>query len=146
MSVEKITGATFNFALVNYYASGSDSISFHSDSESFLGPNPTIASLSLGAPRDFHMRHVDYRTNGVSVEKMVMHDGDMVVMKGTTQHKWQHSVPKRKSAEGRINITFRKGIVPYATENYNTYNVGQGGLWRWDGRQMMEQKASGRGA
>jgi alkylated DNA repair dioxygenase AlkB len=24
---------------------------------SFLGPNPTIASLSLGSPRDFQMRH-----------------------------------------------------------------------------------------
>ena len=42
---------------MNYYASGSDSISYHSDDERFLGPNPAIASFSLGAKRDFLMKH-----------------------------------------------------------------------------------------
>ncbi|RAK99559.1 uncharacterized protein BO80DRAFT_426543 [Aspergillus ibericus CBS 121593] len=43
----------YNFILVNYYATTEDSIAYHSDDERFLGPNPTIASLSLGARRDF---------------------------------------------------------------------------------------------
>ncbi|KKK19027.1 hypothetical protein AOCH_006195 [Aspergillus ochraceoroseus] len=58
-------GATFNFCLVNYYASGDDSISYHSDDERFLGPDPCIASLSLGAPRDFLIKH---KPPGPSVE------------------------------------------------------------------------------
>jgi len=51
--VENVTGCKFNFTLVNYYASGDDSISYHSDDERFLGVDPAIASLSLGAKRDF---------------------------------------------------------------------------------------------
>ncbi|WWD10059.1 hypothetical protein V865_008192 [Kwoniella europaea PYCC6329] len=142
--VEQVTSSQFNFCLVNYYSSGNDSISYHSDSESFLGPNPTIASLTLGHPRDFLLRHINYKNhprtgNSVAVEKFVLQDGDMVVMKGKTQHEWEHSIPKRKSAKGRINITFRKGIVKYATENYYNYNVGKGNLHRWD-REKGEMK------
>jgi alkylated DNA repair dioxygenase AlkB len=55
--VEAFTGAEYNFCLVNYYADGQDSIAYHSDDESFLGPEPIIASLSLGTTRDFLMRH-----------------------------------------------------------------------------------------
>lgn len=54
---ELFTDATYNFCLVNYYASGADSISYHSDDERFLGPDPSIASFSLGASRDFLMKH-----------------------------------------------------------------------------------------
>ncbi|ORY24979.1 hypothetical protein BCR39DRAFT_445565, partial [Naematelia encephala] len=136
--VEQVTDQTYNFTLVNYYASGSDSISYHSDSESFLGPNPCIASLSLGGTRDFHLRHVKYKDNGAPAEKFVLADGDMVVMRGRTQHDWQHAVPKRAKAEGRINITFRKGVVPYATKNYLDYNVGSGPLYRWVNGEMVE--------
>ncbi|WWC61047.1 uncharacterized protein I303_103625 [Kwoniella dejecticola CBS 10117] len=148
--VEQITGSQFNFCLVNYYASGDDSISYHSDSESFLGLNPTIASLTLGQSRDFLLRHVNYKNHPktgkeVKVEKFILEDGDMVVMQGRTQHEWQHSIPKRKNlGGGRINITFRKGIVKYATENYYNYNVGKGNLHRWDGKrkQMVESLPS----
>lgn len=141
-AVEEVTGETYNFTLVNYYSSGTDSISYHSDSERFLGPNPCIASISLGAPRDFMLRHVDYRTNGIPVQKFNLHDGDMVVMRGKTQHKYQHAIPKRAKAEGRINITFRKGVVKYATENYLTYNVGRGPMFRWKGGKMVQQDES----
>lgn len=55
--VEAATGATYNFCLVNYYGSGEDSISFHSDDERFLGDQPNIASLSLGGEREFVMKH-----------------------------------------------------------------------------------------
>ncbi|WVW83009.1 hypothetical protein I302_105025 [Kwoniella bestiolae CBS 10118] len=147
--VEQVTSSQFNFCLINYYSSGLDSISYHSDSESFLGPNPTIASLTLGYPRDFHLRHVNYKNHPrtgkeVPVEKFTLEDGDMVIMKGKTQHEWEHSVPKRKSAKGRINITFRKGIVRYATENYYNYNVGKGPLYRWDSeeKEMREVECS----
>ena len=56
-------------------------------------------------------------------------------MRGRTQANWLHSIPKRKGGEsdkGRINITFRKAMVKGGTENYYQYNVGNGGVWRWD--------------
>lgn len=61
-------------------------------------------------------------------------------MRGKTQHKWEHSIPKRAKAEGRINITFRKGVVQYATENYLTYNVGTGPIFRWEGGKMVQKE------
>ena len=142
---EKVTGATYNFCLVNYYANGTDSISYHSDDERFLGPNPSIASLSLGATRDFLMKHKPITPtegdpspaqNSKPPLKLALGSGDMVLMRGKTQANWLHSIPKRKgkgSQEGRINITFRKGVERYSTQNYYQYNVGQGKVWRWDG-------------
>ncbi|KAF3940339.1 hypothetical protein ABW19_dt0201804 [Dactylella cylindrospora] len=86
--VEQETGDSFNFILVNYYASGDDSITYHSDDERFLGPNPTIASMSLGTTRDFLMKHKEDKNQTL---KLSLNNGELVVMKGTTQKKWLHS-------------------------------------------------------
>ncbi|CAI7569525.1 unnamed protein product [Penicillium pancosmium] len=56
-AVESTTKETYNFVLVNYYATGEDSIAFHSDDERFLGFEPAIASLSLGGEREFLLKH-----------------------------------------------------------------------------------------
>ncbi|KAL4806086.1 hypothetical protein BDV18DRAFT_138652 [Aspergillus unguis] len=136
-------GSSYNFCLVNYYATGDDSISYHSDDERFLGVNPSIASLSLGAQRDFLLRHKPPQAGqtGISNEplKFALASGDMVVMRGETQANWLHSIPKRKGGEafkGRINITFRRAVVPGGTNNYYTYNVGKGVVYRWDEKQQ----------
>ncbi|CCG80716.1 DNA repair family protein [Taphrina deformans PYCC 5710] len=132
--IEGVTGARYNFCLLNYYKDGTDSISYHSDDESFLGPDPTIASLSLGCPRDFLMRN---KADHGAGWRTTLRSGDMVVMKGTTQAKWDHAVPKRPktSTTGRINITFRRALVPAGTENYYRYNVHHGPYFRWDPAQ-----------
>lgn len=133
---------------MNYYASGDDSISYHSDDERFLGAMPNIASLTLGARRDFLMKHKPFAGGGSGSGrqdkplKLPLGSGDMVIMRGETQSNWLHSIPKRKGGEsgsGRINITLRKAVVPGGTENYYRYNVGQGGLYRWDerGKEMV---------
>jgi alkylated DNA repair dioxygenase AlkB len=139
---ENTTGEQFNFCLVNYYSSGNDSISYHSDDERFLGPNPAIASFSLGVQRDFLMKHkpsADSSVQGTGSDakpqKFLLSSGDMILMRGPTQSNWLHSVPKRKDPRlesGRINITFRKAVVPGGTENYYRYNVGGGGVFRWN--------------
>lgn len=142
-STEAATDCKFNFCLVNYYASGADSISFHSDDERFLGTDPAIASFSLGARRDFLMKHKPPPKEGDGGAaaaskrlKLPLGSGDMVLMRGSTQSKWLHSIPKRtgKNAEdgGRINITFRRAMVKGGTENYYNYNVNTGPVYRWD--------------
>ncbi|KAK4168704.1 putative alpha-ketoglutarate-dependent dioxygenase [Cladorrhinum sp. PSN259] len=161
-STESATGHKFNFCLVNYYASGSDSISFHSDDERFLGPDPAIASFSLGAARDFLMKHKPIPqmpppsdSTGAPVSpapqqlKLSLSSGDMVLMRGKTQANWLHSIPKRtgKKTEndgGRINITFRRAMVKGGTDNYYNYNVGKGPVFRWDevAKEMKEWKSS----
>lgn len=139
---ENATGCKFNFALVNYYASGDDSISYHSDDEHFLGPNPSIASFTLGpGKRDFLLRHKPTPAKHVSEtkpKKFLLASGDMLLMRGATQRQWLHSIPKRKGGEadkGRINITFRRALVKGGTENYYRYNVGNGDeVYKWSSR------------
>ena len=151
---EIFTGATYNFCLVNYYANGADSISYHSDDERFLGPNPSIASFSLGATRDFCMKHKPIppkdgepppEQNLKPPLKLPLASGDMILMRGKTQANWLHSIPKRKgkgSEGGRINITFRKGVERYSTQNYYQYNVGDGAVWKWDVRKGAMRQAN----
>jgi alkylated DNA repair dioxygenase AlkB len=146
---EGTTGETFNICLVNYYATGSDSISYHSDDERFLGSNPIIASFSFGAKRDFLMKHKSIPPSAatsiapeVKPIKFPLASGDMILMRGPTQSNWLHSIPKRKGGDadkGRINITFRKAMVKGGTDNYYQYNVGTGGVYRWDekNQEMM---------
>ena len=151
---EIFTGSTYNFCLVNYYASGADSISYHSDDERFLGPDPAIASFSLGAKRDFLLKHkpavlkpgypATQETEGKPVGqlKLPLASGDMILMRGKTQANWLHSIPKRKGGEadkGRINITYRKAMVRGGTENYYQYNVGKGEVYKWDAKSKEMQ-------
>lgn len=159
---EALTSDTYNFVLVNYYADGKDSISFHSDDERFLGDKPTIASFSLGARRDFLLKHKPAGTGsangnrgksaaagdvddkiypGTTQIKLPLGSGDMILMRGETQRNWLHSIPKRtgknnEADKGRINITMRKAMVSGGTENYYQYNVGTGPPYRWDEKRQ----------
>ena len=137
---EAATNSKYNFCLVNYYATGSDSISYHSDDERFLGLEPAIASFTLGAKRDFLMKHKPFAPKDgeeppvTTPIKLQLASGDMVLMRGPTQANWLHSVPKRKGPDadkGRINITLRRAMIPGGTENYYRYNVGDGPVYRW---------------
>ncbi|PPR08083.1 hypothetical protein CVT24_010544 [Panaeolus cyanescens] len=47
-----------NVAASNCYRGGKESVGFHSDQLTYLGPYPTIASLSLGIRRQFTLREV----------------------------------------------------------------------------------------
>ncbi|KAJ3282019.1 hypothetical protein HK104_011149 [Borealophlyctis nickersoniae] len=135
--ISTLTQKQFNFVLLNYYEKGSDSITYHSDDESFLGPNPTIASLSLGGTRDFLLKS----KTGAHKEKLVLESGDLVVMQGTTQGKWLHSIPKRASAHPRVNITLRCAMNVAGTNNYYKYNVGDGDVYRFvDGKMVVTGK------
>uniref|UniRef100_A0A8C2IH48 AlkB homolog 3, alpha-ketoglutarate-dependent dioxygenase n=1 Tax=Cyprinus carpio TaxID=7962 RepID=A0A8C2IH48_CYPCA len=56
LAIEEKSGHTFNSLLCNLYRDGKDSIGWHSDSEPSLGPQPVIASLSLGDTKVFSLR------------------------------------------------------------------------------------------
>jgi alkylated DNA repair dioxygenase AlkB len=107
-SIEGFSGQAFNSALGNLYRDGQDSMGWHADQEKSLGPEPFIASLSLGAERLFKIRHT--RT-GETLD-LSLADGSLLLMGGALQHHWRHCVPKtRQPAAARINLTFRK-ILP----------------------------------
>ena len=103
--VEKVTLTEFNSVLLNLYRDGQDSNGWHSDNEKELGTNPTIASISLGQERTFHLKH---RSKNLKLSFKLNH-GSLLIMSGATQHFWKHQVPKsRKAMLPRINLTFRR--------------------------------------
>jgi alkylated DNA repair dioxygenase AlkB len=105
---EEAVGAQFNSVLLNFYRDGSDSIGYHADNEPELGVNPVIASISLGAIRQFVMKH---SKSGEKLKFDLAH-GSLLVMSGTCQHHWVHGVPKTTALVGaRINLTFRNIIA-----------------------------------
>ncbi len=108
MAVEAISEEKFNTVLLNLYRNGQDSNGWHSDDEKELGKNPIIASISFGGERWFHLRHKKDKTLKT---KIWLENGSLLLMKGETQHFWQHQIPKtKKEIAERINLTFRKLI------------------------------------
>lgn len=102
--IEQLTGARFNSVLANYYRDGRDSVAEHADDEPELGPEPTIASVSIGASRTFAIRCKATRER-TTIE---LRNGDLLVMSGHSQRDYLHSVPKTSRPVGpRINLTFR---------------------------------------
>lgn len=102
---ESHAGVVFNSVLVNLYRDGNDKVGWHRDNEPELGGTPTIASMSLGAPRRFKFRHL---STGEQVEA-VLNPGSLVVMSGLSQTCWEHEVPRQAAVkEPRINLTFRQ--------------------------------------
>ncbi len=102
--VERLTETTFNSCLLNLYQDGSQGMSWHSDDEKSLGKNSIIASVSLGAEREFRLKHkrIDEKVS------ILLESGSLLVMKGATQTHWLHSIPKtKKITTPRINLTFR---------------------------------------
>ena len=105
-SIAAVCGIQFNSVLLNKYRTGKDSVAWHSDDEPELGPNPVIASVSLGATRRFVFRH-RHSPEIIPISIDLTH-GSLLMMQGTTQHAWQHQLPKtKKLVEPRINLTFR---------------------------------------
>jgi alkylated DNA repair dioxygenase AlkB len=92
--------------LLNYYRDGNDTVGWHADDEPGLGLSPFIASLSVGAERDFQLRFNNDKT--VKITMLLTH-GSLLVMGGETQGNWQHAIPRRKRIkEPRVNLTFRE--------------------------------------
>ena len=105
---EALAGVSFNSGLANLYRDGQDTVSWHSDNEPELGPEPIIASVSFGTARRFDFRHI----SGEPTIKTELQSGSIVVMSGRSQSHWKHQIARTKRVTTpRINLTFRQVIV-----------------------------------
>ncbi len=112
VKIEQQFGSTYNSVLANLYRNGRDSMGCHADDEKELGSTPIIASLSLGDERLFKLHH---KKNKEIVDIILGH-GDLLIMAGTIQNHWLHSVPKTKKLKTpRINLTFRNIVETVTT-------------------------------
>ncbi|MEE4146749.1 MAG: alpha-ketoglutarate-dependent dioxygenase AlkB [Halieaceae bacterium] len=104
---EQASASRFNSVLLNYYRDGRDAMGLHADDEPELGPEPVIASLSLGATRTLYFRHRFRRE--LATVNVPLPSGSLLVMRGATQRNWKHGIRKLSRPCGpRINLTFRQ--------------------------------------
>ncbi|RKP11625.1 hypothetical protein BJ684DRAFT_1276, partial [Piptocephalis cylindrospora] len=103
-----------NVSVTNFYPTSQSSVGWHSDRLNYLGPQPTIASLSLGASRPFRLKRRpaldNHPTPTISVE---LPHNSLIIMHPPCQEEWTHQIPSHRvglhsvSGPARINLTFR---------------------------------------
>lgn len=114
---------TPNAAFVNCYAGPTESVGWHSDELTYLGPRPVIGSLSLGVEREFRVRKIlpvdtdnEDENNGDDGGQISIHlpHNSLLIMHAEMQEEWKHSIvpaktviPHPVSGTARINITYR---------------------------------------
>jgi alkylated DNA repair dioxygenase AlkB len=98
-------GEPFVSAGLCLYRDGSDSVAWHGDRIARESPRDTmVAIVSLGAIRPFGLRP---KSGGPGLRLSLGH-GDLLVMGGSCQRTWLHSIPKVTGCLGaRISIQFR---------------------------------------
>ena len=102
--VNEVSAVNFNGCLLNLYRNGLDRMGWHADDEAELDPKSPIASLSVGATRDFCLKHRQQPLR----ELLCLRSGDLLIMHPECQQEWLHALPtRRRVAELRINLTFR---------------------------------------
>jgi alkylated DNA repair dioxygenase AlkB len=106
--VEAQTNYRFQLVIGNQYRNAQDSIGYHADDEPTLGPQPAIASISLGATRQFKLK----RKQGGQIHSFDLSHGDLLLMLPGCQEEWVHAVPKSARICGvRVNWTFRPYLL-----------------------------------
>ncbi|KAG5716298.1 Alpha-ketoglutarate-dependent dioxygenase alkB like protein [Termitomyces sp. T112] len=118
-----------NVAASNCYEGSKESVGFHSDQLTYLGPYPTIASLSLGTQRIFSLREVipadEVNDRKARTFNIPLPHNSLTIMHASCQERFKHSIPPQQaidlfrpafpetpgadiqSSNCRINITFR---------------------------------------
>jgi alkylated DNA repair dioxygenase AlkB len=102
-------GAPLATTGVCLYRNGADSVAWHGDTIGRRSTRDTlVAIVSLGQERRFLLRSA---ADHSSLSLTVGH-GDLLVLGGTCQRTWQHSVPKTARPVGpRISVQFRSAGV-----------------------------------
>jgi len=117
---------TPNAAFVNCYQGGAESVGYHSDQLTYLGPRAVIGSLSLGVAREFRVRRIvardeedaasskDSRADAEGQVAIHLPHNSLLVMHAEMQEEWKHSIhpaavidPHPVAGNRRINVTYR---------------------------------------
>jgi alkylated DNA repair dioxygenase AlkB len=95
----------FDSCLINLYRDGDDAVAWHADTVRKTMRDPLVATVSLGARRSFLVRPA---RGGPTVRRYKPGEGDLLVMGGSTQDDFHHTVPRDKRASGaRMSVTLR---------------------------------------
>ena len=104
--VNEFAGARFNHVLLNRYRDGRDNMGMHADDEPELGPEPVVATLSLGATRRLTL--LPRRPRDGERRALELPSGSLLVMRGACQRQFRHGIPREpRVTEERVSLTFR---------------------------------------
>ncbi|KAI0432546.1 hypothetical protein F5Y09DRAFT_329605 [Xylaria sp. FL1042] len=114
---------TPNAAFVNCYDGPQESVGYHSDHLTYLGPRAVIGSLSLGVAREFRVRRIvpkdtdNNLTEDPDAQGQIsihLPHNSLLIMHAEMQEEWKHSIapaqaidPHPIAGNRRINITYR---------------------------------------
>jgi alkylated DNA repair dioxygenase AlkB len=90
---------------LNLYRTGADSVAWHGDRVGRHVERPVVAILTLGGARPFALRP----RGGGTGRRILPRCGDLLVMGGLVQTRWEHAVPKVRVADPRLSVMFRYG-------------------------------------
>ncbi|KAG4413645.1 hypothetical protein IFR04_013223 [Cadophora malorum] len=126
-----------NAAFVNCYNGPTESVGYHSDQLTYLGPHAVIGSISLGVAREFRVRRIvpsdekddsskstsskekipDKETKNSDLQGQIsihLPHNSLLIMHASMQEFWKHSIAPSQSiiphpiaGNKRINITYR---------------------------------------
>jgi alkylated DNA repair dioxygenase AlkB len=100
--IEEEFSGNYNSCLLNRYVGGKDSVAWHADDEDEMDDAHQIASVSLGAARNFVIREVESKDKKTT---FVLANGSLIIMPPGFQETHEHCVPKTKAVIGtRINL------------------------------------------
>ena len=91
----------------NLYRDGRDSVAWHGDRVGRRRDETVVAILSLGSPRRFLLRP---KGGGRSL-RLTPAAGDLLVLGGTCQRTWEHSVPKVRGGRSSHQRDVPRGVL-----------------------------------
>jgi alkylated DNA repair dioxygenase AlkB len=104
-SINKTLNFKPNNCLINYYLNGKSKMGFHSDQTDILHLNTGVGIVSIGETRILRFRNIENRE---LIKDFELPSGSFIYMTNEVQDKWQHSIPKSETENGRMSLTFRK--------------------------------------
>lgn len=108
-----------NTSFVNCYDGARESVGYHSDQLTYLGPRAVIGSLSLGVAREFRVRKIVPSEDPSAADaqgQIAIHlpHNSLLVMHAEMQEEWKHAIapaqaidPHPVAGNKRINVTYR---------------------------------------
>lgn len=116
-----------NAAFVNLYQGPQESVGYHADQLTYIGPRAVIGSLSLGVAREFRVRKIvarddeehatsskDSRADAEGQVAIHLPHNSLLVMHAEMQEEFKHSIhpervidPHPIAGNKRINVTYR---------------------------------------
>ena len=103
LELSECYGVEFDQCSANLYRDGRDSVAWHRDRIHRTHVDPLVVTISLGGRRPVLVRPY----GGGPSKRFDVGCGDLLVMGGSCQHRFEHTVPKVAVAAPRISVMLR---------------------------------------